>query len=302
MDGIYFMTKKKFFVCLLMLLVPSFLVPYDFPVDTRQPLTFFGQHLFPNSETQNVPVCETGMVFSNAEIVRVSENAVNLIAIEKSNHLLSFPSVLGNAIVSQTDNGFQVIYGNLEETSLLYDKANIFRFETLGKTDINSDGTRQVLIFKIFDTTEKNKNFVNPVLFLPELADKRAPEIRALLLLSEEGQLIPISQRMTVKSGTYTLCVEAFDTIDNLDVRLSPFEIIALLNGNTIASLTFQTMAAKKGVTKMGDSVELANLYSRFPYISLGTVHLTEGTSRLSISVRDYNRNRAEQNIEINVN
>jgi peptidase, M23 family len=273
---------------------------FDFPCDVKEPRSFFGQQLFQNTDGLNVAV-ENGITFGNVNVVQASDTGEKILVIEKYDSLNDFPSALGNAVVLKHGNGFQTVYGNLDSVQALEQKISFLKNENIGHTELTNGEKKKPLIFKVIDVNAKTKNFVNPVLMLPEIADAKKCEIKNVFLIDASGKKTLLTTRGNVASGKYKLFVECFDTVNNLQAHLSPFELNANLNGNNIANVILQTLHVQNGTMYVKDNFSIAQLYQRNNAFYLCDVSLSYGNAKLNIRVRDYNNNAVEVLFDLNV-
>lgn len=296
------MNKKIIFVIIYFCLL-GLLVSFDFPSDFQEPKSFFGQKVFKmESESDFDCAFENGIVLDNVNAVKVSEVGEKILSIEKSNSLNSFPSALRNGIILLHDNGFQTVYGNLADVKIFADKTTFLKGEALGQTEYVADEKHAPLIFKIVDVRDGSKNFVNPLLLLPEFADKKPFFIKSVFLLNSEGRKIVLGSRANVPSGKYKLFLEGFDKVDNSQSLLAPFEINTSISGNNIANITMQTIHVQKGKAFLKDKFSLAEMHQIPQTIYLSEISLSYGNAKLNISIKDFAKNITEQSFDLVVN
>ncbi|MEL3907815.1 MAG: hypothetical protein P1P64_02225 [Treponemataceae bacterium] len=293
--------KKNFIFVVFIFCLLTLLISFDFPSDFQEPKNFFGQKVF-KMDSEFDLAFENGIVLDNVNNVKVSEVGEKILSIEQSNSLNSFPSALRNAMILLHDNGFQTFYGNLADVAIFENKKTFLKGETLGQTEYLTNEKHAPLIFKIVDVKEGSKNFVNPLLLLPELVDKRPFFVRSVFLLNSEGQKIVLGAKSNVPSGKYKLFLEGFDRADNSQSQLAPFEINASLSGNNIANITMQTMYVQNGNIFLKENFSLAEMYQTPQAYYLCEVLLSLGNAKLNISVRDFSKNIAEYSYDLLIN
>lgn len=292
---------KKFFLlftCFFTFLLIAFAL--DFPSDSRLAKSFFGQKIFQNSETYNYSV-ENGISFENAETVQASEFGKNILVMEENKSLTAFPSPLGNAVILLHENDIQSIYANLADVKGFETKENFLKGEALGYTASNQRIRANTLLFKIIDTKGKKKNFVNPLLLLAQISDKQATKIEGVFLEDEKGNIKKLTSTVHLAKGRYKLFVEGYDSINESQNRLNPFEISANLNGNSIADISFETMTAHAGKMFLNEKTDLASVYKRNRAFYLCDLDLAFGNSKLAITMRDCYKNSSDALFEITV-
>lgn len=276
----------------------------DFPGDSKTVKNFFGQINFNNfnkSATDLDCSVENGIIFENVNTVKSSETAEKILVIEDKQTLTGFPSPVGNAVILLHKNNFQTIYGNLDDISILENTDKFLKGDLLGKTALNKDASTKPLIFKIIDINEKSKNFVNPLLFLSEIQDKKQPEIHRVFLESKTGKIINLTSKTSVPAGNYKLFIECHDKINNSARHFPPFEIAASLNGNLVSNIFMQTMQVKNGKVYIHEKITLNMLYQRPNAFFICDLQLPYGNSNLKLIVRDYNKNSTKVSFELSM-
>lgn len=275
-----------------------FLYALEFPSDSTSVKSTFGQKLFKNIDglEQNF---ESGIRFENATIVQASDFGKNILVMEKRNDMNGFPSALNNAMILLHENGYQTVYGNLNDVQNIYNKDMFFKSEIIGGTALDKNENHMPLLFKVIDIRDKSKNFVNPLFFLPKLLDGVSPKIVRVLLQNSDKKMTVLSPHITIARGKYKLFVETFDTINASDNRLAPFDVTTSINGNTVSLISFQTLRTKNGNIETSEGLTLSEIYRQGNLIYLCDFELSYGNAKLSVIVRDYYKNTAEQTFEI---
>lgn len=294
------MMKRFFFFTILVFSCMCICAAFDFPCDVQEPRIFFGQKVFKNGSGFD-GAFENGITFGNVNIVKASDAGEKILAIEKSNGVRSFPCALGNAIILLHENGFQTVYGNLASVQVFETKTSFLKDDTLGQTAMNAAQHSKPLIFKVIDINAKSKNFVNPILLLPEIADTKKCEIKTVFLQSADGKIFPLTARSSIPRGSYTLFIECFDSISNSPNRLVPFEINANLNGTNVSNITLQTLYTQNGTMYVQEKFSLAKMYQKANAYYLCDVELSYGSAQLILHVRDYSKNSTEARFELSV-
>lgn len=288
--------KKLCFI--LLIAMPVQLWAFDFPSDSMVPLFNFGQKIFSNRDGILSRAFENGVVFDSPTNVVVSETGEKILIIEDNDRLNAIPSVLGNALVVLTTQGYQTVYGNLDNVDVLQDKQNFLKNDSIGSTAEIDETIYAPLIFKIFDTNEKSFNFINPFLLLPAIKDAVSPEIKNIVLVNEECRQFVLSSKTNIPHGTYKFFMETYDTVSGGQNKLCVFDIHAAINGINTCQLTFETISVKDGKA-ITCGQELSEIYIQFPFFYLGKIKLSQGENKITVTVKDLNKNKAEISLDI---
>ncbi len=213
----------------------------------------------------------------------------------------SLPRGTGSTVALHHDQNILSLYFHLQSGSLgparrLY--APTDRIGSVGDTG-RSEGKH--LHFAVYD--EETRSWINPLTFLPPLADTQPPVIRQVFL-SIGDQRQPLANGVAVKPGTGSILAEAADLRE--DVRfywpMAPYSVVLSLDGTQVARIVFDSLQVKAGrMVVSGTMLGRDDLYGADGLLRCGSVELRPGESRLRLVVSDYAGNEATKEIALTV-
>ena len=285
---------KRFFFCLLAAAVFfAELSALEWPADTQNFLRLFGQRIGENA-------FEQGLTFEGATTVRAADDGILLITLDKKYGSGAFPSTLGNALIFLHDDGLQTVYGNLDDTTVFRNRVTTESTAVIGKTGNSGWGNPNELIFQVSDN--QKKVYINPLLLLPSVSDKIAPQIQDIILVNEQNTAFQVSGQKNVRQGSYELYADISDTVTQGEHNFSPFRITIFVNGTNIRTIPFETITQKDGESYLGNTAFTDTLlYRRKTGLYLGKIILNRGKSDILITARDITGNEKSEQFTIQV-
>lgn len=184
--------KRLFFFALVAALFFTELSALDWPADTQNFLRLFGQCI-------GEYTFEQGLAFENTSTVRAADDGILLIALDKKYGTGAFPSTLGNALVFLHDDGLQTVYGNLDDTVVFRNRTTTESNAVIGRTGNSGWGNPNDLIFQVSDN--QKKVYINPLLLLPSVNDKIAPQIQNIILINEQNAVFQMNGQKKYSAG-----------------------------------------------------------------------------------------------------
>lgn len=285
---------KRFIFCILAAAVFfTELSALEWPADTQNFLRLFGQRIGKNT-------FEEGLTFEDAATVRAADDGILLIAIDKKYGSGAFPSTLGNALIFLHDDGLQTIYGNLENTAVFRNRVTTESTAVIGRTGNSGWGHSNALIFQVSDN--QKKVYINPLLLLPSVNDKIAPQIQNIMVVNEQHTVFQINGQKNVRQGSYELYADITDTTVQGGRSFSPFRITIFVNGANIRTIPFETILQKDEASYLDNTAFTDRLlYQRKDALYLGNIILTRGKSDILITARDITGNEKSERFTIQV-
>lgn len=251
---------------------------FEWPVPQPYPASLFGQRAF--------GVTERGIVLEKADIVRASGHGTILVVLKKNRNMSGFPGTLGNAVVLSHDEGLLTVYGNLDGADRISERVNVESGDILANAGTSAWGKSGSVIFQVID--REKKTFLNPLLVLPPLEDRKAPSIRNVVVVSSGGQAYALGTAKSVRQGKYRLYADIPDAIDTSPYELAPFRITIQVNGKEYSSIPFELLQEKSGELYLSNpEFTWKKLYSDPERMYLGELSLTRGRADISIIARD---------------
>lgn len=285
--------KRFFFFTLFVLLFFTELSALEWPTDTQNFLRLFGQRIGEN-------MFEQGLSFEDAATVRAADDGILLITLDKRYGTGAFPSTLGNALVFLHDDGLQTVYGNLDDTAVFRSRVVTEANTVIGRTGNSGWGHPNDLIFQVSDN--QKKVYINPLLLLPSVNDKIAPQIQNIMVVNEQHTVFQINGQKNVRQGSYELYADITDTTVQGGRSFSPFRITIFVNGANIRTIPFETITQKDEAAYLGTTAFTDTLlYKRKDALYLGNIILTRGKSDILITARDITGNEKSERFTIQV-
>ncbi len=285
--------KRIYFLIVVSLMCCMELTALDWPADNQDFLRLFGQRI-------GADTFEQGITFEHSEIVRAADDGTLLIALNNRYRAGAFPSTLGNALIFLHDDGLQTVYGNLDTTASFRNRTTADAGAALGRTGNSGWGTPHHLLFQVRDNSRNV--YINPLLLLPGVADKTAPQIQNIILMNERNTAISAASVKTVRQGSYELYADISDTTAADGHHFSPFRINVFVNGTNIRTIPFETISHRDEAAYLGSTAFTdALLYRRPDTLYLGKIILNRGKTDLLITARDITGNEKAERCTLQV-
>ncbi len=214
-----------------------------------------------------------------------------------------FAHPLGSYIVLQHDGGFRTLYGNLDPATVLVppDTATgeftVEPSQRLAAVGSSGYATGRQTTFEIID--DELDAFVNPLLILPERADRRTPVVGRILIERGSEQLEAGAVTPIVAPATVALVAEIYDAgaaTGYLQI-LAPYEIVVEHDGAEARRITYETLQARGGSFLLGGRYAAEQLYRGERMVHLGEVEVTTEPVTITITVRDFSGNAVSRSV-----
>jgi hypothetical protein len=213
----------------------------------------------------------------------------------------SFPRGTGTTLVLHHDQNILSVYFHLKNGSLGPFRSSYQAADTLGTVGSSGRSEGPDLHFGVYD--EETGSFINPLTFLPPLADSQPPVIRRVFLSIGE-------QRLLLQDGAVVKPVKGMVLADASDLRedvrfswqLAPYSVSLSLDGAQVAKISFDSLQVSDGrMVLSGSSRDRSEVYGPDGLVRCGTVELRAGESHLRLSVRDFAGNETTREISLTV-
>ncbi len=209
------------------------------------------------------------------------------------------PSPLGNLVVLQHTRGIYSFYAHLGKIAVNNKNFVLTKRDVLGTMGTSGMSRGKSLYLVLLDGDFKQ--FVNPLLSLPQLIDTAKPEIGNLYLFTPRSTEI-VKKRKTIPSGVYTLAVEARDFSNNVNFYcpVAPYSIDFYVNGELKKSIKFEFLTVKNNKKVLQNSLgTYSGVYERPWLYTIGSLDISPGDSRIEISVKDFEGNETVKTFSI---
>ena len=187
------------------------------------------------------------------------------------------PSVLGSTVVSEGAEGISQLYGFLPDS---IDAASLSM--AAGSLVTRSAQTNSSPVpgffFSLFD--RKTGRWVNPRMFLPPLADTKAPSIRRVSMEGRDKVYV-LGDQKTLPQGIYSLLIESIESSGTSQDPIigPPYYLRVLVNGEKLAELKTEIAATTSG-------------YLSFYPEERNGAELLDGQGRLRLPPRSFARGK----------
>ncbi|HDQ14818.1 MAG TPA: hypothetical protein ENN41_08390 [Sediminispirochaeta sp.] len=209
---------------------------------------------------------------------------------------------LGTMVVMQHQRGIRSLYGNIDSLQNP-GKLNFRREDVLALMKPESDSTEGYLYLQIIDS--EVDRYINPLLSLPSLDDRRAPVIRSVFLVDESGRTYSPETGSVLNQGSYKLLIETYDPSSATEngTAMAPFSIKVYLNGVEMHGLSFESIVIKEGQSLVIGAREYAyqNLYRGLDEYSFEPLVLRNGEAELELVVSDFSGNETVEVYQLQV-
>jgi len=208
-----------------------------------------------------------------------------------------YPLSGGSLLVVAHASDMTTIYAGLRQGSISAYLKNVRKGDVLGRSDKAKSG--RGVSFYTFDARERR--FINPLIVMPGLDDKKAPAIRSVAL-DLDGFETPIDPSMPVRQGSYHILVEAHDA-SPVGEPGAPFELRVLIDGSERTRVVYDAAWATGGRALLfgGKGLEEGTFLTDDGRMRFGPFTLPRGRVVLTIVVSDYAGNTREQTYSVSV-
>ena len=135
---------------------------------------------------------------------------------DEASDYTSIPRGVGSFVVLRHDQDILSVYAHLQGGSLGPERALYAPGEKLGVTGETGHADGLHLHFTVFDLEAASA--VNPLAFLPALADRQPPVIRRLFAAAGD-QKTPLDNGVTLKPGRVEILAEVYDLREDVSFR-----------------------------------------------------------------------------------
>jgi hypothetical protein len=213
----------------------------------------------------------------------------------------SLPRGVGSFVVLHHDQDILSVYAHLQSGSLGPQRVAYAPGDRLGVTGETGHANGVHLHFTVFD--EEAGSAVNPLAFLPALADRQPPVIRHLFVVAGE-QRLPLDNGVTLKPGRVEIIAEVHDLREDVSFSwpLAPAAVSVSVDGVEISRVSFDALQVVGGKAVLaGSTLARSSVYDPAGLLRCGTVELRRGESHLRISARDLAGNEAVKSVSFSV-
>lgn len=211
----------------------------EWPLSPAEPAAYFG------TPDKGAPILGIALAAEHG-IVRAAGAGELVFSRDSKDAHSVLPSTLGTFAVVEQEDGMTALYAHLAAGSV---PATLRRVESqtllaaVGETGFTAGSG---LLFSLFD--RKETRWVNPLLLLPPLEEKRAPLIRQAVLQGRDKSYV-LGEQRTVPQGSYALSLDLSDPTGAAwsPGPSAPFYVRVLIDGSKIAELRYETAEAESG-------------------------------------------------------
>jgi hypothetical protein len=189
----------------------------------------------------------TGVALAaSGEIVRSAGEGELVFAADEGIWPSGLPSALGAFLVVEHAGDMAAVYAHLDSASTSDNQRDLRAGDALGAAGASGWAEGEGLLLQIYD--RKKGNWVNPLLILPRIDDKKPPVIRSLAL-RRGGAAQLLGETRLIKQGVYALCLSAADPSGAKWTAgpLAPLSMRVSIDGTLVASGVFDIARASNG-------------------------------------------------------
>ena len=220
-----------------------------------------------------------GLILSGLDVdVRASEAGELVFERDANDSHTKLPSAMGETLILEGAHGMASVYAYLP--SVVDSGAREFASDAL----ISKSGPGGLLdtdgfMFALYD--RRSGRWVNPRVFLPKLADTRAPVIRKVSLESK-GKTWILGESKSIPQGSYSIIVDAAEQEAGLQglVLGPPWYFRVLANGEKVVEARTEIADVKNGVL------------SFYPSLRDGATITIDGNGSVRIPPRAFSRGK----------
>jgi len=189
----------------------------------------------------------TGVALAaSGALVRSAEEGEVVFVAEEGVSQSGLPMALGSFIVVEHRREMSGVYSHLAPGTVSNYLRKVRSGDILGRSGSSGWAEGEGILFQVLD--RKEGRWVNPLLLLPPLEDRKPPAIRSLYLL-REGKTYQLGATERVGQGTYALALEAADPSDAAWTAgpLAPLSMRLSMNGEVVGKATFDVAGSSRG-------------------------------------------------------
>ena len=213
----------------------------------------------------------------------------------------SMPRGVGSFVVLHHEQDILSLYGHLQNGSLGPERASYVPADRLGLIGDTGHADALHLHFAVFD--DEAGSTINPLAFLPPLADHQPPVIRHVLVAAGD-QRQALENGAVLKPGSSEILVEVYDLREDVPFSwlLAPASVRVSVDGTEVSRISFDSLQVAEGRAVLsGTTLSLGRVYDSAGYLRCGSVELRPGASSLRISARDLAGNEAVKTISFSI-
>lgn len=277
---------------LLLCIVPAALFSFDWPIPNGRALTNFG--LNDNGEA------ERGILFiSDASVFPADAGELLFVGSNKTGRTFFQP--LGNWVALQHQDSLIGIYGHLSDLGSNSIPSLAEKATPIAKAGVSGWANSPQLQFTVYD--RKTSGYVNPQLLI-NMTDSRPPLIKQIILVSRDGQRVPLGQTKVVRQGSYRVYIDAADGADMFgNNQVAPYQFRLFMNGSLQGELELDLLSAKNGKLQVGlrKGQSTAQIYQVDGTYLIGEIQLNRGKALCEVIVTDTAGNEKSQTYQLMV-
>jgi hypothetical protein len=213
----------------------------------------------------------------------------------------SLPRGVGSFIALHHDPGILSLYCHLQNGSLGPERTSYLPADRAGVIGETGHANGPHLHFAVFD--EEAGAALNPLAFLPPLADHQPPVIRHVVIARGDQQQ-PLTDGVSVAQGSVEVRAEAYDLREDVSFSwpLAPASLSVSLDGVEVSRISFDSLQVVEGNAVLGGSLlTRSRVYDPGGMLRCGTLDLRPGESHLRLAVRDLAGNETVKTISFTV-
>ena len=270
--------KHSFLLIIFYFLFIASLHSMDWPVEYERLTGNFGLN------NEGMPYL--GAAFESTDLIRASGDGELLFRRREGDRASRLPSPLGSWTALE-HNGIIGIYSRYDDSSAPDLPEIIWRGTPIAESGISGWSSHTGMYFQLFD--RRDRRWINPSMIITS-QDTRAPVIVSVMLRNQEGVLINPLQPGNISQGSYTVIVNANDTmLSPNDPPLAPFRITSILNDREAGVLGFENYFARDGslMVNRNGLVPVRQVFAPAPAFEAADIWLIRGRNSLEIVVLD---------------
>jgi hypothetical protein len=213
----------------------------------------------------------------------------------------SLPRGVGSFVVLHHDQDILSLYCHLQNGSLGPARTSLVPGDRVGIIGDSGHANGPHLHFAVMDN--EAGSMVNPLAFLPPLADRQPPVIRHVLVATGDQRQV-LQNGATLRPGHSEILAEIYDLREDVAFSwpLAPAAVSVSLDGAEVFQISFDSLAVVEGKSVLGGTgLSRGMVYDSSGLLRCGAVDLRPGESRLRIAARDVAGNESVTTISFSV-